>query len=143
MPKQTRVADSIISAQAAVVIAACNNGYIRIYDGAQPATADTAPSGNTLGVELRFPATSFTEHATNKGQLIAGTIAPAQASSSLSGAFTPTWARLLKSDGTTVVADISVGATSDFNAVLIPFTASTWVTCTSFTYEVLNSASGY
>jgi len=142
MAKQTRVADSIISAQAAVFITACNNGYIRVYDGVQPDAPETAVGTQVKGVELRFPATSFTESGSNKGLLTAGTIAPAQATSSLVGAFTPTWARLLKSDGTTVIADISVGSGSDFNAVMIPFTANTWVTCTSFTHEVLNSFTG-
>ena len=35
-----------------------NNGYLRIYTGAQPATPETAASG-TLLAELRFNATAF------------------------------------------------------------------------------------
>ncbi len=81
-----------------------NNGYLRIYSGVQPATADTALSGNTLLAELRFGATAF--GAAAAGVATANAIT-ADASADASG--TATFARLFKSDGTTAVLDCTVG----------------------------------
>jgi len=81
-----------------------NSGKLRIYSGTQPATADTGLSGNTLLAELSFGATAF-------GSAVAG-VATANAISSDTDADatgTATWFRAVKSDGTTVVFDGSVG----------------------------------
>ena len=55
-PKRSNAA---VSAAADAVCPLLNNGYLRIYSGTQPATADTALSSNTLLAELRFGATAF------------------------------------------------------------------------------------
>lgn len=41
------------------VLARLNSGFLRIYNGTRPATADTALSGNTLLATLPFGATAF------------------------------------------------------------------------------------
>lgn len=49
--QRTRAADA--------VLARANNGFLRIYSGTRPATADTALSGNTLLATLPLGATAF------------------------------------------------------------------------------------
>jgi hypothetical protein len=81
-----------------------NSGYLRIYDGTRPTNADTVLSGNNKLSELRFNATAFPS--SSSGVLTANAITQ-DSSAALTG--TATFARLFKSDGTTVLADISVG----------------------------------
>jgi len=89
-----------------------NSGYLRIYSGTQPATADTALSGNTLLAELTFGSTAF-------GAAVAGVItANAIANDpSANNPGTASFFRCFESNGTTVIHDGSVG-TSDADLVL-------------------------
>lgn len=106
-----------------------DNGYLRIYDGAQAANADTALGAQVLLAELRWNATAF-----------AGAVNGAATANAITGgtglaASTATWFRALKSDGTTVVFDGSVGtsgANINLNAVVIAIGAT--VSVTSFSY---------
>lgn len=84
-----------------------NSGYLRIYDGTQAANADTAIGAQVLLAELRFNATAF--GASVAGVATAGAIV---SDASINATGTATWARLLKSDGTSVVVDLSVGTAS-------------------------------
>lgn len=136
MALNTQVADATVNAQANTLAALCNGGLIRIYDGTQPATADSAVSGNTLGVTLTFGATAFPSAVS--GLLTANAITSGTAVADI----TPTWARILKSDTTTVVMDVSAGAASA-NLTIGAFTSGTVVSATSFTHDVRNSTSGY
>lgn len=86
-----------------------NTGYLRIYDGTQPATADTVITTQVLLAELRFNATAFA--AAVAGVITANSIT-SDAAADATG--TASWFRALKSDGTSVVFDGSVGeATAD------------------------------
>ena len=136
MALNTQVADATVNAQANALATLCNSGLIRIYDGTQPATADTAISGNTLGVTLTFGATAFPSAVS--GLLTANAITSGTAVADI----TPTWARIVKSDTTTVVMDVSAGAASA-NLTIGAFTSGTVVSATSFTHDVRNSTSGY
>ena len=136
MALNTQVADATVNAQANALATLCNSGLIRIYDGVQPATADTAVSGNTLGVTLTFGATAFPSAVS--GLLTAN----ASTSGTAVADITPTWARIVKSDTTTVVMDVSAGAASA-NLTIGAFTSGTVVSATSFTHDVRNSTSGY
>jgi len=136
MALNTQVADATVNAQANALATLCNSGLIRIYDGVQPATADTAVSGNTLGVTLTFGATAFPSAVS--GLLTANAITSGTAVADI----TPTWARIVKSDTTTVVMDVSAGAASA-NLTIGAFTSGTVVSATSFTHDVRNSTSGY
>ena len=136
MALNTQVADATVNAQANTLATLCNSGLIRIYDGVQPATADTAISGNTLGVTLTFGATAFPSAVS--GLLTANAITSGTAVADI----TPTWARIVKSDTTTVVMDVSAGAASA-NLTIGAFTSGTVVSATSFTHDVRNSTSGY
>ncbi len=117
------------NAEADAIAALCNSGYIRLYTTAQPANANTAISGQTLLAELRFGATAF-------GSASSG-VATANAITSDTSADnngTATWFRVLKSDGTTVVFDGSVGtATSNLVLNTNVIAAGATVAITAFT----------
>jgi len=126
-PKRSNTA---VSAAADAVCPLLNNGYLRLYSGTQPATADTAVTTQTLLAELRWNATAF--GAASSGVATANAIT---ADTSADNTGTATWFRALKSDGTTVVFDGSVGTSGadlNLNSTGISAGAAVWVT--SFTY---------
>lgn len=106
-----------------------NSGKLKIYSGTQPATGDTALSGNTLLATLTFNATAF--------GAASGAIATANAITSETNApntGTATFARLFKSDGTTAVMDCSVGTSgADITLPTVSITAGDTVAISSFT----------
>lgn len=136
MALATKLATATVNAQASALSTLCNSGLIKVYNGTQPATADTALSGNTLGVTLTLNATAF--GAPVDGLLTANAITSGTAVADI----TPTFARIYRSDGTTVVMDISAGA-SGANLTIGAFTTGTVVSASSFTHDVRNETSGY
>lgn len=97
-----------------------NSGVCQVYGqasgdtsahGAQPATADTAITTQTLLASNTFGATAFA--AASAKQIIANAIA----SATIAASGTARFVRLVKSDGTTVRAGLTVGA-----AVSVGFT---------------------
>lgn len=112
MALNPKYSNTMVNAQADAVGSALDNGYIRIYDGSQPATADTAIGAQVLLAELRFGADAF-------GAAVAGVITANAITddSSANATGTATWARILASNGTTVWFDGSVG-TATANVIL-------------------------
>jgi len=88
-----------------------NNGYLRVYDGAQPVDGDTAIGSQVKLAELRWNATAF-------ASAVAG-VAEANAITSdiNTVAGTATWFRALTSDGVTALFDGTVG-TAGCNIIL-------------------------
>lgn len=118
------------NAEAGAIVALLNSGYLRLYDGTQPATADTAVTTQTLICELRFNATAG--GAASSGVV---TFNAVTADSSANATGTPTWFRALKSDGSTAVFDGTVGTTGcDCNIDTVPVTIGATVSVTSMTY---------
>ena len=121
--------------EADAACALANTGWLRIYDGSQPANADTAVTTQNILAELRFGATAF-------GAAVAG-VATANAitadtSANYSG--TATWFRVFKSDGTTALFDGSVGTSGcninlDNAAIVLDGTVSV----TAFTFTASKS----
>lgn len=138
MAKETSLSTESVNAEADALAALCNNGYIRIYDGTKPATADTAIGAQTLLAELRFGATAF--GAAVAGVLTANAITQ---DSSANDTGTASWCRILKSDGTSEVMDGTVG-TSDANLIVstTAISATVAVSCSSFTHTVAKETSG-
>jgi hypothetical protein len=133
MASNLKLADNIANAEATAVNTEVVSGYIRIYDGTQPATADDAIGSVNLLAELRFGNPAF--GTPSAGVITANAIAPS------TGLFTgtATWFRVLKSDGVTKCWDGNVGlaaATPDMvlNSVAIGIGAT--VTISSFTHTV-------
>jgi hypothetical protein len=138
MALDTQISDATVNAQADALATLLNNGYLRLYSGTKPATADTALAGNTLLAELRFSATAAP--AAVSGLLTFNAIT-ADASADASG--TVTFFRAFKSDGTTPIMDGTVGtATSNMIVATTTITAAQTVSCSSFTHDVRNATAG-
>jgi hypothetical protein len=132
MALNPKYSDTMVNAEADAVGDALNTGYIRIYDGSQPANADTAVGAQNLLAELRFAADAF--GAASAGVITANAIT-SDASANNTG--TATWARILASNGSTVWFDGSVG-TSDANVILNTTSIVTGavVSCSALTFTV-------
>ena len=104
MALTTKLSNEAANAEADGACVLANTGYLRIYDGAQPATADTAVGAQVLLAELRFNATAFAGAAA--GVATANAIT---ADSSANASGTAAWFRALKSDGTSPLFDGTVG----------------------------------
>jgi hypothetical protein len=112
----------------AITTGAGGSALLRIYDGTRPATGGTA---TTLLAELTCNAT-FAPSASG-GVLTLNAIT---ADSSANATGTATWARIVKSDGTTHVLDCSVGTSGadlNLNTVSIVTGAAVSVTSAVFT----------
>lgn len=138
MALNTQKSNLAVNTEADAFAALCNTGYLRIYDGAQPATADTAIGAQVLLAELRFNATAFP--AAVAGVLTANAIT-GDASANASG--TASWFRALQSNGTGVVFDGTVGtATSNMIVATTTVTAGLAVTCSSLTMTIAKATAG-
>lgn len=125
-----KLSDAAANAAVDAVTALLNTGYLRIYDGSQPADADTAVGAQTLLAELRFNGTAF--GAASNGAATANALT-ADASANASG--TASWFRALKSDGTTVVFDGSVGTSgANLNLNSVAISSGAQVSVSAFTY---------
>lgn len=125
-PKRSHAAaNAAVDAMAALL----NTGYLRIYDGTQATDANTAVGAQTLLAELRFGATAF--GAGSNGVATANAITD---DSSANATGTASWFRALKSDGTSVVCDGSVGTSgADLNLNTTSIVSGAAVSVTSFT----------
>jgi hypothetical protein len=122
--------NAAVNAEADNVNALLNTGYLRIYSGTQPTTADTAIGAQVLLAELRFGNPAF-------GAAVAGvaTANAITADSSADATGTAAWFRALKSDGTTPVYDGTVGTSgADCNINSTAIQAGAAVSVTSMTY---------
>jgi hypothetical protein len=126
------MADAAVNAEADALAALLSNGYLRIYDGAQPATADTAIVGQVLLAELRFGAPAF-------GAAVLGVITATAITkdSAADNDGTATWFRCLQSDGLTPVFDDTVGL-ADSGIILdaVAIAAGAEVSVSAFTHTV-------
>jgi len=137
MTYNTQLSTVFVNEQADSISTYFDGGFLEIYDGAQPATADTVATGNIL-VTLQFASPAF-------AAAINGVItAHALTSNVAVNTGTASWFRTLKSDNTTVLLDGSIGSTSGFNLVLGTTAISTGsvISITSFTHTVAKSTSG-
>jgi len=132
MATNPKYSNLCVNGEADFIGTALDSGFIRLYDGSQPATADTALSGQTLLAELTFGADAFP--AAVAGVLTANAIT---SDSSANATGTAAWARLLKTDGTSVVMDGTVG-TSAANVVInsTAISAGAVVSCSSLTITI-------
>jgi hypothetical protein len=129
MANNFKQANAAVNSGADAVCALLNGGKLRIYDGTQPATADTAITDQVLLAELTFGNPAF-------GAATAG-VAAAEAitkDSSADHSGNASWFRALKSDNTPVY-DGSVGVSGcDLNLNRIDIQSGGEVSVTSLTY---------
>lgn len=132
MANNPKFSNAAVNAEADAVARLLDAGKLRIYSGTQPATADTALSGNTLLAELTFNATSA-------AAAVAGVLTFNAITSDTSADATGTAAffRALKSDGTSVVMDGTVG-TASADAIInsTAISSGAQVDCTAMTFTV-------
>jgi hypothetical protein len=131
------LADNAAQAGCDAVAALCNSGTVKIYAGSQPTDANTAVSGQTLLATLTFSATAFGSSAasgTTPSRKATATANAITDDTSADATGTATWFRVLKSNGTTVVMDGSVGTSgADMNLATTSLVAGEDVSITSFT----------
>lgn len=139
MSKNTQLANNTVNIQANDLAALLNSGFCDIFDGTQPATADTAITTQNKLASVGFNATAF-------GNASAGVITanPMTACTAADATGTAAWARCYKTDHNTVVMDVSVG-TANTNIVLnaANIQANAQVSISSFVHTVQKSTSGY
>ncbi len=136
MTKVTNLSTQSANVEADAFAQLMDGGFIDIYDGAQPDSADESLSGQKLGVTLGFGYPAFTAAAA--GVITANSISPGVAVASLNPA---TWARIYRADHRTVVMDVSVGTKNSvitLPSVNVP--AGITVTCSFFAHTVVRSA---
>ena len=132
MPNNLKLSNNVVNPQADALSDLADNGYLRIYDGTQPATADTAITTQVLLAELRFNATAAP--AASNGVLTFNAITQ---DSSANNTGTASWFRALKSDGSTTLFDGAVGTSgSDINIATTSIVAGAIVGVSSFVYTV-------
>jgi hypothetical protein len=127
-PKLTNLA---ANTSADAVCALVNTGWLRIYDGAQPANADAPVASQVLLAELRFGAAAFAPAVAGvaNANAIAGDL-------DINAAGQAGWFRTFKADGTTPVFDGSVGLTGcDLNLSSVTFVLHGSVNVSSLSYQ--------
>lgn len=138
MALNTQLSNTAVNTEADALAPLLNSGYLRLYTGTQATNANTALGAQTLLCTLRFGATAFP--AAVNGVLTANAIT-SDTNAAASG--TATWFRALKSDGTTVVMDGSVGmASANLIIATTTITAAQTVSCSSFVHTVNEATSG-
>lgn len=134
------LADNAANAMCDALAALANSGTIKIYTGSQPTDANTALGAQTLLATLTFGSTAF-------GSASASGTAPSRKSTATANTITgdtsadatgtAAWFRVLKSNGTTVVYDGSVGTSGcDMNLATTSLTTGVDVEITSLTISV-------
>jgi hypothetical protein len=135
MALNAKISDAAANAAADAVVDLLDGGKLLIYDGSQPADADTAVTDQTLLAELTFGTPAFGD--------ASGGVATANAitqDSSANATGTATWFRVTTSEDAAIF-DGSVG-TADANLVLnsVAIQAGATVSVTELTYTQPKSA---
>ncbi len=115
--------------------ALANGGTLKIYTGPKPTNPDTALSSQTLLATFTFAATAFGSPSLGSGvESAAASFAASTVTAAATG--TAAFARVTKSDGTTVVADLTVGTSgADINLNSTAITSGGNVTLTSLVWN--------
>jgi hypothetical protein len=130
MASNVHVATASRNTMVDALAALLNSGTINYYSGTQPATANTAHSGNTLLCTQTFGATAF-------GASSSGTATANAVTSGVIGTSgTVAWAEILTS-GAAISFHCSVGTSaSDITVPTVTFTASVTLTMSSATLSI-------
>ncbi len=132
MASNLKVSYTTADQQANALVGAFTNGAVlRIYDGVQPATPETAVTTQNLLATAVLGNPAF--GAASNGVISSGAIS----SVTITASGTASWFRLLKSDGATPILDGSVGASgSDLNVNTTSFVIGALLSISSLSYTV-------
>lgn len=125
------LAKNTASTQAAALVGTfTNSSILKVYNGTIPATPETAISGQTLLATATLPASAA--FAQSNGVMTAAAIT----SPTIGATATAQFARWLQQDGTTVIADMYVAASSGLSAYANNhlYTAGDFMTANGNTY---------
>lgn len=130
MALNPKLTNEAANAAANAVCALINGGFFKIYDGAQPATANTAITSQVLLASLPLNATAA-------GAASAGvaTFNAITSDTNAAATGTATWFRAYKADGVTPIFDGSVGTSgANLNLTSTSIVAGGTVAISSYTY---------
>jgi len=133
MAHEIKVSTESANVKATAWGTAMNSGLIRIYQGAKPATANTALGAATLLGELTFGNPAF--GAAAAGLITANAITK---DSDADNTGTAQFYRLFKADGTTPMGDGTCGVTgsgSDLEMPTVSIAQHGEITCTGFAHQ--------
>jgi hypothetical protein len=139
MAKNTQLSNAAANPMGDALARLLDNGFLRIYDGLQPASGNVAITTQNLLCELRFAATSAP--ATAAGVTTFSAIAAATVAKSGTAA----WFRAFKADGTTAVYDGTVDIVANTPNITVSSTSFVQgATCTvsSLTFTTTESDPG-
>lgn len=133
MANDLRMSNAAVDAEGDALAPLFNSGYLRIYSGTRPATADAAVGvGPVLLAELRYAASAV---ATSVNGLLTFDTITAEDAALADG--TAAWFRDLESDGTTAICDGEVGTTGcDLNLSTVAIVTGAAVSVTSKTHTI-------
>lgn len=125
------VAQNTAQTQAAALVGAFTDGsLLKFYQGTPPASPETAIGSQTFLATVTLPTPAFSS---SSGVMTANAITPA----SVSVTGTAQFFRWLKADGTTVIADGSVGTSgADCNLSSTALVSGGTLTIASFSYTI-------
>ncbi len=130
MALNQKLSNAAANAAADAVCSLADSGKLRIFDGTQAANADTAVGAQVLLAELTLNSTAF--GAASAGVATANAIT---SDTSANATGTASWFRVVKSDGTTVLFDGSVGTSGcNLNLASTSIVAAATVAVASLTY---------
>lgn len=139
MARNTQLAVSLRNAQGDALARRLDGGYLRLYSGSQPLSADTALTTQALLVEVRFANPSAP--AVTSGVVTFNPLTTA----SVAVAGTAAFFRAVAADGSTTVLDGSVGLPEDLPNLSLANPALSvggQMLIDSFTHTVLASVTG-
>ena len=131
MAHNTHVSEVAVNAQADRLAQLANNGFLRIYDGTQPASCDDPITDQNQLCELLFGSPAFS--AASGGTITATPITPDPDADETG---TASWFRVYESDGVTALWDGNVGLSNcdiNINSVAIQQHANVSISGYSFT----------
>lgn len=117
MAHNVHVSATARNAMLDAIAALMNTGTIKFYDGTQPANAGVAVSTQNLLCTLTYGATAYA--AASGGSATANAITPGV----IAANGTASWARIVQSNGTTVVMDCTVDVTGNTPDIVVPTTS--------------------
>jgi hypothetical protein len=133
--------DEAVKAAVDAVAALCNSGTVKIYTGSQPTDANTAVGAQTLLGTLTLASTAFGASSASGSagsKVVTATANTITDDSSADNTGTAAWFRCLKSNGTSIVFDGSVGTSGcDLNLASTSIVAGEDISVTSFTITQL------
>lgn len=128
----TQLSNLAANEQLNALAALASNGYLRMYSGAQPISADMPITTQVLLAELRFGTPAF---GTSVSGVITANAITDESDAPATGI--ATWFRVFKSDGITVLWDGTIGTTGNninLNSTAIQTHAR--VSLTSYTHTL-------